>query len=145
MVAVKAADLASLVKMLTATEKASKITGVANGEMAAVILHAAAFCNDIDKVVLTGDICSYYSMVSQETYDTHAALNIVPGALKAYDLPDLAASLAPRAISIVPPAGGYTKSTESQLTKEAAVIQKAFADKGVSDKLQIAKDLSSCF
>lgn len=145
LVAVKAADLVSLVKMLKATEKASKITGVANGEMAAVILHAAAFCNDIDKVVLTGDICSYYSMVSQETYDTHAALNIVPGALKAYDLPDLAASLAPRAISIVPPAGGYTKSTESQLTKEAAVIQKAFADKGVSDKLQIAKDLSSCF
>ncbi len=145
LLAVKTADMVSLVKMLKASGKPTKITGVANGEMAAVLLHAAAFCNDIDKVVLTGDICSYYSLASQETYDTHAALNIVPGALKAYDLPDLAASLAPRPISVVTPAGGYTKSSESQLLKEAGVIRKAFSEKGMSDKLQITGDLSSCF
>ena len=145
LLAIKTADMVSLVKMLKATENPSMITGVANGEMAAVLLHAAAFCGDIGRVVLTGDICSYYSIVSRKNYDTHAALNIVPGALKEYDLPDLAASLAPRPVSIVTPVGGYTKSSESQLWEEAGLIRKAFEEKGASGKFQITRDLSSCF
>jgi len=146
LLAVKTADLVSLVEMLKQTEKVQRITGVARGEMAAIMLHAAAFTNSIDKVVLTGDICSYYSLASQKTYDTHAAMNLVPGALTAYDLPDLAASIAPRPLSIVvQPDYQYTYSTLPQLEKEGRLVMKAFQEAGATDKMKISDYLEDCF
>lgn len=144
--AIRTADLVSLADMIRETEKATRITGVAHGETASILLHAAAFSKSFDRVVLTGDFCSYYSMASQRTYDTHAAMNIVPGALTAYDLPDLAASLAPRPLSAVAaPGNTYRFSTPEQQEKEGRLVWDAYKEAGAADNLQIKERLEDCF
>jgi len=45
---------------------------------------------------LIGSLHSYASLVENEDYRAELVHASVPGALSAYDLPDLAASLAPR-------------------------------------------------
>ena len=144
--AIRTADLVSLADMIRETEKVTRITGVAHGETASILLHAAAFSKSLDRVVLTGNFCSYYSMASQRTYDTHAAMNIVPGALTAYDLPDLAASLAPRPLSAVALSGStYRFSTIEQQEKEGRLVWEAYKEAGAADNLLIKERLEDCF
>ncbi len=146
LLAVRSADLVSLVRMVRQTETPRLVTGVAHGEMASIMLHAAAFATEIDRVVLTGDICSFYSICATQRYDSHIAMNIVPAALTAYDLPDLAASLAPRPLSIVTlPGYNYKNSTPEQLQREGEVLMQAYREAGASDHLKLTDQLQKCF
>jgi len=132
--------------MVRQTETPRLVTGVAHGEMASIMLHAAAFATEIDRVVLTGDICSFYSICATQRYDSHIAMNIVPAALTAYDLPDLAASLAPRPLSIVTlPGYNYKNSTPEQLQREGEVLMQAYREAGASDHLKLTDQLQKCF
>ena len=70
----------------------SEIYGLARKEMAPVLLHAAAFDPDITRIALIEPYSSYQSIVMNHFYDAGFIHNTVPGALRAYDLPDLAAS-----------------------------------------------------
>ena len=64
------------------------------------MLHAAAFDPRIKKLVLEEMLVSYHSIV---THRIHRQMfeQLVPSALKVYDLPDLANSLAPRPVWII--------------------------------------------
>ncbi|HLU90735.1 MAG TPA: acetylxylan esterase, partial [Cyclobacteriaceae bacterium] len=77
-----------------------RIFGMAFDEMCPMLLHAAAFDTSIQAVSLIGAPVSYKSMVMNKYYDQGFFRNAVAGALTAYDLSDLIASLAPRKVAL---------------------------------------------
>jgi len=85
------------------------------GKAGPVALHAAALDPRIKGLILEGSLASWTSVVQTPiSYDQ--LTNVVPGALAVYDLPELAATLAPRPLTIRQPAD----PTGKPLTREAA-------------------------
>lgn len=72
------------------------------GGAAPVLLHAAALDDRIRSVVLKNMLASYESVVT-EKISQRIFESVVPGVLAKYDLPDLAAALAPRRVTIINP------------------------------------------
>lgn len=72
---------------------------VAVGSAAPVALHAALLDPRIRQLTLEEMVISW-SEVARTAITVNQLTNVVPGALKVYDLPDLAAALAPRPLSI---------------------------------------------
>ena len=60
------------------------------------------------RVGLTGTLISYAAVVENEYY-THSPSGFVPGALRDFDLPELAAVLAPRRLLLVNPVDGFQR------------------------------------
>ena len=79
-----------------------RIFGAGQGLGAVPMLHAAAAGTPFAGVLLDGMLSSYRSMVERPL---HRAMfeNVVPGALRRYDLPDLIAALAARPVWVVDP------------------------------------------
>jgi cephalosporin-C deacetylase-like acetyl esterase len=102
LVGMRAADIFRGVDLLEARPEVDRanISGVGKGAAAVAMLHAAALDRRIRKVTLENMLVSYDAIV---THRIHREMfeQIVPSALKYYDLPDLAASLAPREVSIL--------------------------------------------
>lgn len=69
------------------------------GAAAPAALHAAALDPRFREVTLDGMVLSW-SLVARTPITIHQLTNVVPGALEAYDLPELAASLAPRPLTV---------------------------------------------
>jgi len=95
--AVRAADVVKLAAILKA-EGSSDVSAVAYGTMGPVLLHAAAFSPDISRVALIDSLSSYHSAAATEYYAPRFIETFVPGVLRSYDLPLLAAAFAPRRI-----------------------------------------------
>ena len=95
-VGVHAADLIRLVKVVRQQSPQEELWGVAKGEMGPALLHAAAFEQEIARIAVSGMYASYQSVVEQEFYLPRYVYSMVPGALRGYDLPDLAGALSPR-------------------------------------------------
>ncbi len=117
---------------------ADNIVAVARGDMAPVLLHAAAAEPEITRVALIEPLASYRSLVMNTYYQSTFVLSSVAGALTAYDLPDLAASLAPRPLLLVNVTDhrGQIAGTAT-LEAEMAVIRSAYAAAKGQDRLGI--------
>ncbi len=76
------------------------ILGKGNGGVLA--LYTAALEPRLEKVASEGAITSYMEIVRAKLHQNIADI-VIPGVLRDFDLPDLAASIAPRAIWIVDP------------------------------------------
>src|SRR5205823_232277 len=77
------------------------------GKGGPIALHAAALDDRVKAVEIEGAVISW-SAVARGTIARDQLSSVVPGVLEAYDLPDLAASIAPRPLSLraaVDPAG----------------------------------------
>jgi len=79
-----------------------RIYGAGYGAGAVAILHAAAAGTPFSGLLLDTMLGSYRA-VAEHPLHRRVFENIVPGALRHYDLPDLAAGLAPRPVWIVDP------------------------------------------
>ncbi len=79
-----------------------RIYGAGQGSAAAALLHAAAAGVPFARLLLDGMLASYRSVVESPV---HRGIfeSIVPGALRYYDLPGLAALIAPRPVIVVDP------------------------------------------
>lgn len=80
---------------------------IASGPLATVALHAAALDDRVTELTLDRALVSW-SAVARGTVCRDQISNTLPGVLTAYDLPELAASLAPRRLTVrgaVGPAG----------------------------------------
>jgi hypothetical protein len=77
-----------------------KLYGMGVGAATIPLLHHAVLDPRLKKVVLEGGLVSYESV---EKYRIQRGIieNVIPGVLKAYDLPELVAALAPRDVWIV--------------------------------------------
>ena len=79
--------------------KSKSVELIAVGSAGPIALHAAALDKRITKLTLEKSLISWQNVV-ETPISVNQLTNVVPGALKVYDLPDLAAMLAPRSLTI---------------------------------------------
>ncbi len=77
-----------------------RIYGFGRESGAVALLHAAAVDPRLRRLALEGMLASYESVVKGHLH-RNVFESVVPGALRSYDLPQLAAALAPRPVSVV--------------------------------------------
>jgi cephalosporin-C deacetylase-like acetyl esterase len=143
MVGIWAGDIVRLAMLLKKFEMINEVYGVARKEMAPLLLHAAAFNHDITRIALIEPYSSYQSIVMNRFYDPKFVHSLVPGALTAYDLPDLEASLAPRKLLMagVKDGNGSNDDAES-INNDLDIIKTAYRFINAEDRLKIESDKS---
>jgi hypothetical protein len=105
--------------------------------MSPLLLHAAAFDKDMKKVALLEPYSSYRSIVMSPLYEADFLHSTVPGAIGVYDLPDLAASLAPARLLMVGITDGNGDTNTADINKDLSVVKAAYQNKNANDELQI--------
>jgi pimeloyl-ACP methyl ester carboxylesterase len=134
-VGIRASDIVRLTKYIQQKTEGSEIIAIANGNMGAVLLHAAAFYPHYNRIVLKEPLSSYRSLVEEEKYEPMFIHNSVAGALQEYDLPDLAAILAPGKLLIWNMVGG--NGDKKSLDMDIQPIRQAYKSKNAEDNLKI--------
>jgi dienelactone hydrolase len=79
---------------------AQRISVAGRGSGGLLALHAAALDDRIRSAAVTGTLAAYAAIVENEMYK-HPYSTFVPGALSKYDLPELAAAIAPRPLLLI--------------------------------------------
>lgn len=115
----------------------NKIGGVAFNEMGIALLHAAAFDNSIKSVTLVSPLVSYRTVVMNKYYDTGLSKYFVAGALTGYDLPDLAASLAPRELKLVNITDGKGDLVDPEEDNDIKIIKAGYKENNAKEMLKI--------
>ncbi|MBW3629496.1 MAG: acetylxylan esterase [Gemmatimonadetes bacterium] len=141
---VQAGDLVRLVRVLGGRPDvaAGGIDAVAKGEMASVLLHGAAFEPAFSRVALVDPLVSYTALATSRYYRTSQIPAAVAGMLTAYDLPDLAAAVAPRPLlllDVVDAAG--VPLPEARVVGEMRVARDAFQRTGALERLWIRRSV----
>ena len=105
LVGMRALDILAGVDWLEARGEvdAARIAVVGKGKGAVAALYAAAFDERIGRAALEGMLVSYRAVVGRRIH-RNVLEDVVVGALREYDLPDLVASLAPRPVRLIDPA-----------------------------------------
>jgi len=103
------------------------IYAIARGETGGALLHAAAFDKSIARIALIDPLIAYRWLVTNRYYHPPFIPATVAGALPAYDLPDLAACLAPRNLLIVNGLNQMGRRAKlNQIKKEMEITRKAY-------------------
>jgi hypothetical protein len=95
-----------------------KVAVAASGTMAIPALFAGAMEKEIDRVYLAGGLSSYRNIIETESY-RHTFADFIPGILAHTDLPEIAATFAPRRLVI---AGAVNAAGASHTIEEARGI-----------------------
>lgn len=136
-VGIQASDVVRLANQLKKDNSIHEIYGFAKKQMSPVLLHAAAFDKDITKVALIEPYSSYRSIAMNPMYRPDFLHSTVAGSVGVYDLPDLAASLAPKKLLLIGVTDGNGSSNNAvDIDKDMAVIRNAYQHNAI-DKLQI--------
>lgn len=131
-------DVIRLVRYLKLTPGYDEIYALAKKEMAPVLLHAAAFDNLISRVALVKPYSSYRSVVMNRFYNYDFVNSFVARSLLAYDLPDLAALLAPRKLFIsgITDGAGRIAAFES-ISEDVDLIRTSYQEKNADEQFNI--------
>lgn len=121
-VGVQAGDISRLVRLVNKSFPGGNVYGVARKEMTPVLLHAAAFIPDIKRVALVDPLISYQALVLNRFYHSPFIPAAVPGALRAYDLPDLAAMLSPRRLLMAPLTDNTPEAKDAKSSQEEVTV-----------------------
>jgi hypothetical protein len=102
LVGMRARDISRGVDVLAGREEVNRerIAGVAVQGGAIPLMHAAVMDSRIRRIVLDRMVISYGAIVDQKIH-RGVFEDVVPGALKTYDLPDLARLAGPREVRLV--------------------------------------------
>ena len=137
-VGIQASDIVRLTLLLKESKGIDEVYGLAIREMSPVLLHAAAFDTSISRVALVAPYSSYRSIVMNRFYNSGYIYSTVPGVLEAYDLPDLAASLAPRKLMIADIMDGTGSRTDTRsINEDMSVIKAAYFSPKANGNLNI--------
>ncbi len=145
---IRAGDISRLTMLLEERDDTDEIYALAKGEISPDLLHAAAFNPSVSRVALIEPYSSYRSIVMNRFYDVASIHGAVPGALKAYDLPDLAASIAPRKLMLVNVHDAAAESDNpEEIEKDMEVIINAYRYNNASRSLIIesGEDMNTFF
>jgi pimeloyl-ACP methyl ester carboxylesterase len=108
---------------------------IAVGNLGPVALHAAALDPRIKSLTLENSLLSW-SAVVRSPISVNQLTNVVPGVLQYYDLPDLAALIAPRPLTIKNPVDPTGKPvSQAELERVYAKAIAAYKKAGAADKL----------
>lgn len=138
-VGVRAAEISRCVQFLKGRPDVAggEIGAVAWGSMGIALLHAAAFDPSIQKIALIEPLISFQSVVANRYYSLDAGA-LVANALTSYDLPDLAAALAPRPLALIDVADQLGKPIgPDSMEAGYRVTRDAYAMRGARDRLVI--------
>ncbi|MCR4308266.1 MAG: acetylxylan esterase [Candidatus Berkelbacteria bacterium] len=141
-VGIQAGDVIRVAKFLRerTDDKQGPITGIAFNELCPTLLHAAAFSPDIKNVALIDPLVSYRSVTANKYYNAGLSKYFVGGALTAYDLPDLAACLAPGRLLMINSTDGEGHPIDITMENEdVGIIKNAYSAKNASNHLQIIR------
>ncbi len=138
-VGIQASDVVKLSLLLQQKNRVEHVFGIAREEMSPVLLHAAAFNTVISRVALIEPYSSYRSFVMNRFYDPQFVHSLVPGALTAYDLPDLAATLAPVKLLIAGMTDANRQTNEEEISKDLKVIEDAYQLINAGNQLEVVK------
>ncbi|MBX3238944.1 MAG: acetylxylan esterase [Chitinophagaceae bacterium] len=139
---IHASDIYLLTDILQKDAAVQKVYGLAKRELCPALLHAAALDNRLSAVALLQPYTSYQSIVQSRQYNPAYLYSTVPGAIGKYDLPDLAASLAPRNLLITGPVDACgTQNDIETIRQDLAVIKKAY-EKAPSGPLTITQSVT---
>lgn len=127
-VGVQSGDIARLMNAFQKNHQMKNVYGVATKELTPVLLHAAAFLPSISGVALIDPLSSYRALVTNRFYHSAFIPGAVAASLTAYDLPDLAASLAPRKLLIATTAA-EDAVLKGELDEDAQIIHAAYKEK----------------
>jgi len=148
-VGIQAGDVSRVVNFLLHQQnvKSEAISAIASGVLCTTLLHAAAFNDRISKITLREPLISFRSLVLNRFYKYDFAY-AVPGALTAYDLPDLLACLAPRRVLLIDPQDQLLHSaSEDLIEQELSFSRKIYTSLGAKQKLNVltqnSADISS--
>jgi hypothetical protein len=134
----RVSDMERLTSILGEDPRVKEIDAVAHGNMSPVLLHCAAFTPVFKRIALLDPILSYRSIAMTKFYSPDFIPNAVPYALQSYDLPDLAASLAPASLFINDAVDGTGKKSGSEIIDEdIELIKKGYSAKKAADKLVV--------
>jgi hypothetical protein len=127
-----------------------EITGFAVKDISPALLHSAAFSDSFSSIVLSEPYSSYMSVVEERKYNPLYVLSAVPGSMGKYDLPDLAASLAPRKLVIAGAVDGSGKKDNSdRISKDLEIVRAAYRKAGAEAGFRVIDilpdDLSELF
>ncbi len=136
-VGVQASDAVKLERILKKAVGGGDVYGLARKEMCPVLMHAAAFDSNISRIALVDAWSSWLSVSLNRYYKPGFVFGIVPGAIPAYDLPDLAASLAPVKMIIAGITDGNGNRNAESIKTDIGLIRKAYDDRGAADRLNI--------
>jgi cephalosporin-C deacetylase-like acetyl esterase len=105
------------------------------GACGPIALHAAALDPRIKSVTLENALVSWTSVV-ENPISINQLTNVVPGALKVYDLPELAATIAPRKLTIRNPVDGMQRPvSQAELERIYQPCRTAYERAKAADKL----------
>jgi hypothetical protein len=140
---IQAGDVVRLARYLGKQPTVSVVYGLAVKEMAPVLIHAAAFDPTIDRIALIEPYSSYRCLVMNRFYNPAFIQSTVPGALQAYDLPDLSATLAPRKLMMtgITDCTG-TKADPATLDKDLPVVRAAYHYRSVDEQFLVVPERS---
>ncbi len=135
-VGVQAADIVRLTSLLR--KETNEVYAIAVKELSPALLHAASFDTMIKHIALIEPYSSYRALVLNHYYSPDYVHSSVPAALTAYDLPDLAASLAPRKLMIAGARDGAGNKKDSAIINEdLSIIKAAYHYKKADGNLEI--------
>ena len=101
-------------------------------------MYAAAFDNSISRIALIEPYSSYLSIVRNRFYSSSFIPGVVPGALKAYDLPDIEASFAPGKLLMAGVTDGYGKiSDTASINNDLEIVRNGYKKKNAEENLMI--------
>ena len=136
-VGIQAGDIVKLLKVLKEDQGLKKVYGIAQGEMAPAMVHAAAIEPVISGLALLNPYSSYSSLIENKLYESRFVYGVVPGALTAYDLPDLAASLAPAGLWITGATDACGECNSERVKIDLDIIKKGYQLQNAEDRLKI--------
>lgn len=141
LVGIRAGDLVKLTRLLK-QNSFNEIAAVTRREFSPILLHAAVFEPAIERIALLDPYISYHALTTQQYYNLDFLEGAVPQALKQYDLPDLAALLAPRRLLIVNPTDGKGQPLPlPAVEKEMQVVKQSYSGANASQlRLRNAED-----
>lgn len=135
---IRAGDIVRLANLLQARDNIQHIYSLAKGELGPVLLHAASFDTKIERIALIDSYNSYRSVVMSRFYRPQFINSFVPGSLTRYDLPDLAACIAPRQLLMFNTVDAEGKIVEERdLWNEYGFVRDCYRKEGVTDQLKL--------
>lgn len=142
-VGIHAGDIQRLVEFIKQDKRINNenIYAVAKGDLlSASLLHAAAFEGGFSKIALIDPLISYRSVVMNEFYFSNLLPPFVPGALTAYDLPDLVAVLASKNLLFVNIRDHLGNlASKEMIAADFEVVESSFTRSNSEKKIQIKK------
>jgi dienelactone hydrolase len=138
-VGLQATDLVRILAWLQSRDdvQPDKIGVLAMGSMGPTAAHAAAFAPSIAWLGLEETPVSYASMVTERFYVFPTSC-MVAGALTAYDLPDLLASIAPRKMALVRPVDqAGAPLSDADLRRILAYPLSVYSSRQLRDRLRL--------